>query len=752
MFYFTAIIFFPALLVLFLPAGLSLMGLVGGKDVDTETGTALAPIVGLAALSVVVSVLLHFKLPASSLLPVAVGINVAAIVQLRLAGRHDMRIDWRILAALLALCWLAYLILISPLLIDGRFGVMGYKVNNDPVFHSIMPEYLDTYGYNFATSAKGGFADAASDKFVVQGYPDSWHQILLLAMHLFARRAWMLFDLVEAFFAALMVPVAYVWLRKGNISKGWGLFGGLIASVGYIQMSYLFQGFAPQVAVVPFIYACLYLFYETIREGRRRLSVLAALLLQAGLSIYSFTILIWLAVFIVAILVHGYRSTRNLKRLAIDIGTVAFIGLIAVAMNPFTLLPMSAAYRMVADWSAANSMGNLISAQVPILPVFGMWPAGDHRGVPIGLLHWAAYTGALFVGILIYIGLKSRQSRPWLYLLAITVVVPAVILKVGASPYYFAKTLHVAGPVAGIAATAGLYRISTMGQRRWSAVLASVFAAVIALGYIFGLTVSNYTAIRFTSITPAEQFAELEDINRRFEGSKGPVLLLDTGEDWGKYLLANLNTGAPFATSYLGTIPVIRPVLAQAGINDMDSLKGIVSRKYPLVIIAKHQDISLPPPPYLSVYEGRLYNVYRAGPWPDTRDIISHRPFETAPGVIGAYRELQPGDTISMPFKRGFSSLLLSAYLWPEITDPERSVVFTAGGRSISVPLGFLPSVYDLPLKGDSGTVLRVKNSTPHPLRLDWVEGMRVSNDRAALFRYNGRNRHVFESMERISR
>lgn len=757
MFYLTAIAFYPALLALVVPVGLALTGMVGREESDAEARVAMAPIIGLAALSVVISLLLHLNLPANAILPVAVGLNLAAVVRLwgKLLGGSKFEtaalVGWRLLAVLLLTGWLAYIVLISPLLLSGDFGVLGYKVNNDTVFHSIMPEYLDARGYDFPIQAKDGFADAAVDKFVSQGYPDGWHQILLLAMRLFGRRSWQLFNFTEAFFMALMVPIGYAWLRRGRVSLRWALFGGFVASVGYIAMSYLFQGFAPQVAVIPLIYACLYLFYEILIEGRRRWAVPAALLLQAGLAVYSFTVLIWLAVFVGALIIYRAVLIGGWRGLIGDVAVAALIGLGAAAINPFTLAPIGAAFKMVTDWSAANSMGNLVSAQVPILPVFGMWPTGDHRGVPTGWLHPAAYLWAGAVVVLILIGLKAKENRPWLWLLVFAAVVPAVVLKIGASPYYFAKTLHIAGPVAAIAAAAGIYRVSASGRRT-----AAVF---LALFYIGGLAASDYVAVRFTAITPAAQFAELDMINQRFAGVKGLTLFVDTGEDWGKYLLANLKTASPFALSYQGPAPGVRDSRSDTGVNDLDSLKGILGRRYPLIVIAKSQDVSLAPPPYRAVYAGKFYNVYRTSGRPDGRDILSHRPFEASAGVSAAYRELQPGETVELSLGRKFASMLLSAYLRPQIPAAEldfpaltakQSITATVGGRAVRIPVGRLPDVYALPLAGDSGTVLRVKNTALYPLRLDWIELMREPNDRAALFRYNEKNRRVRQSIERF--
>jgi len=733
MFYITAIALYPALLALVVPIGLALVSLAAGRAEDEgEVRTALAPIVGLAALSVVISLLLHLRAPASTLVPAAVALNLAAFVWLGRAG--GLRFKPRLLAILLLTGWLAYLVLTAPLLMAGRFGVLGYQVNNDTIFHSIMPEYLNSHGYDFPVATKDAFTDAAVDKFVRQGYPDGWHQVLLLAMRLFGRRAYALFNFVEAFYAALVAPVGYAWLRRARVASGWALLGGFIAAVGYIQLSYLFQGFAPQVAIVPFIYACLFLFYLVLIEGRRRWAALAALLLQVSLAVYSFTILIWLAVFVLILLAYRLWLIRSLLGLKVELIATAAIGIAAVAINPFTFLGTAAAFKMVTGWSAADSMGNLVSREVPILPVLGIWPTGDHRGVPAGWLHPGAYLGAAIVIAIILVGLKARSGRPLLWMLCAAMAAPAVALKFGASPYYFAKTVHIAGPAAAIVFAAGSSFIWASGRRGR--------AALIICLYLVGLAGSDLVAARFTSLTPDKQFAELLRIDERFAGQKGLTLFIETNGDWGDYLLGDLLPVVPFALAYRGTAAsVVRPLSVSQGVNDLDSLKGIIGQEYSLIVIAKGQDKSLPPPRFVSVFSGDYYNAYQARPGPGRSDTLGHRPFETAAGA--SYLELRPGEAQSFTLRGGFKSLLVSAYLAGDGTGP---VTFSMNRLLTKVEMGRAPAVYALSLAADSSAALRVRNTAPYPLRLDWMERLRRPHDQAALFRYNDKNKRVFRS------
>ncbi|HEB12633.1 MAG TPA: hypothetical protein ENI11_03040, partial [Actinobacteria bacterium] len=307
MFYLIALGFYPVMLALVIPIGLLLTGIVEKRqEVDKEVGVALAPLAGLAVVIAGISVLLHLGAPARALVPILTFLNILAVFYLLFGFRR--RFHWpelKILLILAGLGLVAYAVLISPLLAGGQPGVLGYGVNNDPVFHAIIPEYIDANGYDFPASPNGGFAEAAVDKLVTQGYPDGWHQILLLAMRVFGLRAFFLFNFAEAFFAALLVPVAYIWLRKIGVSKLWAGGGGLVTGIGYTQLTYAFQGFAPQVAVTPFLYAGMFLFFEVIEERRRGLYVLlTALIIQAGLAIYSFTILLWIGIFLLCLVAY----------------------------------------------------------------------------------------------------------------------------------------------------------------------------------------------------------------------------------------------------------------------------------------------------------------------------------------------------------------------------------------------------------------------------------------------------------------
>src|SRR3972149_8680656 len=203
-FYALATGFGAALLALVFPIGMVLCRLSSGRESPGgEAETALAPVVGLAAMISLISLALHLGAPPSVLVPGAVVASWAAVggwLALRRrparrarAGRQGLS-GARRCAMPLFISFVSYLVLIAPLLLAGRPGVLAYRVNHDAVFHSIMPEYLEANGYNFSRSARDGFAEAAYDKFVNQGYPDGWHQILLLAKRLFQRRAYLLFN------------------------------------------------------------------------------------------------------------------------------------------------------------------------------------------------------------------------------------------------------------------------------------------------------------------------------------------------------------------------------------------------------------------------------------------------------------------------------------------------------------------------------------------------------------------------------
>ncbi len=744
MFYLIALGFYPVMLALVIPIGLLLTAIAAKREkLDAEVRVALAPLVGLAAVIAGISLLLHLGASTNVLVPVLLVLNLLSIFVL-VRGRFP-RPDLKLLFILFGLGLVAYAAVISPLLADGQPGVLGYGVNNDPAFHAIMPEYLDANGYDFPAPPVGGFAEAATDKFVAQGYPDGWHQILLLAMRVFGLRAFFLFNFAEAFFAALLVPVAYIWLRKIGVSRLWAAGGGLVAGIGYTQLTYAFQGFAPQVAVTPFLYAGLFLLYEVVEESRRGLYLLLpALVIQAGLAIYSFTILLWMGVFLLCLAVYKLGPGRRSAELKGDFMVVTGIFALAVFINPFSVISMGMAFKMVTGWSAADSMGNLISRAVPILPISGIWLTGDHRGLPIGLSLMISYVASVLVALVVLAGLRLKPGRLLLIVGLVTMIIPIGLLKIAASPYYFSKTIQLAGPVISIGVVAGLYWLSRQHQWRYPV----VFLAVL---YLAGVVLSGQRAAEFTTAAPDNRMEELFTINDRFSDKREPALFVETGEDWGKYALSNLNVASPFAMSYKGGAPDVRPILAGANVHDLDSLSGVLGREYPIVVIAKEQDISLAPPPFELVFAGKFYNVYktnRRGLEPS-----GHRPFETLTQFTNvSYLELDPGESVSVRIDRKHKAVLISAYLWSGTDVPAAKglAIASSGGRRVVFQVKQTPEVYMLPVPGGSRGQLTVKNNADMALRLDWVAPLSQLHDQAKLFRYNDKNKQVFQAVERL--
>ena len=712
MFYLVAIGFYPIFLAISLPIGLALFEF--SKGLGESRGSddfALAPVVGLAAIVAAISFALHLGAPSATIIPVLLVVDILAIISLWRRQLDFKKIKLQLGLAGLGL--IAYVLLILPLLTAGHFGVLGYGVNNDAVFHNIIPEYLNTYGYDFPKDLVGGFTEASADKLVVQGYPDGWHQFLLLAMRLFGLRAFFIFNFLEAFFSALLVPVAFVWLRKLKVSRMWAGMGGLFTAVGYLQLTYIFHGFAPQVAVTPFLYAVLFLIFRVMIEDQRRYLVLLALTLQAGLAVYSFTILLWVVLFLPVIAIYRVRATGSLACLKADIRSFAAALGLAAIINPFSVISMGRAFKMVTDWSAADSLGNLTSRIVPILPVFGIWPTGDHRGLPVGLWHIMAYAGGFLVLVVFLYGLSQKPGRALLISGTVAFVGPIILLKFKTSPYYFSKTLQLAAPMLVIGFVSGIYFLSRQGWWRF-------LALPLAIIYLFGAGFSARKAIIQTVATPDKRFSELFRINDRFLREPGRVLFVETGEDWGKYVLSDLKVASPLALSYRGDAPEVRPQLADRQVHDLDSLRGVLGRKYSLIIISKAQDKSLAPNPFELVFSGKYYNVFKKQP----RAVVplGHKPFEVGGDSKDLpYYELDPGKALNIVIDSTHRSLLVSAYLAPSPSRPSGEVKFSAGGRSINLLVKSKPAIYAVPLAGGPRENLKVINGTSGQLRLDWV-------------------------------
>lgn len=712
MFYLVAIGLFPALLILIAPLGLAVINWSCRftRGLPESFKEALAPVMGLAVLITGFGLALHLGVPAAVLLPGAVALNVIAASYL---WRRRPPIDWKGLARMSALAFAVYLVLISPVLKTGHFGVTGYNVSNDPVVHSTLADYLNINGYRFPDKWPAGFTSVAVDKLVYDEYPDGWHYILLLASRIFGLRAFALFNFTEAFFMALLAPVIYAWLRQLNVDRGWSIFGGLVAGTGFLQLSYVTQGFAAQAAINPFIYACLLIFYKLVAENRREFALPAGLLLQASLAVYSFTAFIWLSVFIVIVAGLTAVSSRSFR---IRAGAVsALLGVvIAAAINPFSIFSMVGAWRMVMDDSkVGGSMGNLVSAHVPILPVFGFWSTGDHRLAPVGMLHVLSYIfAAVALLVVAWALLRVRTDRNLLWGGLATMFITAVALKVAAGPYFFAKTIQIAAPMAAAALTAGLYHMRMRGGVWRGAGL------LLAALYAIGVAGSDAYIARLMPITPHERFAELSRISDRF---KSPSIRLglyyELNEDWGKYLLSDLKVVTPLTRAYGGAVPPMRASADTTRVLDLDNIEGVLGKRFDLIVIERKQDISLAPPPFEQVFTGRFYNVYKkvSGPVP-TR----HRPFEKFGESGDAYRQLEPGESLTVSTPAAFESILVAGYsLSGGAFEP---TVFSVRDLSVIKKIGRRPAVYLLDFSGPEKASLTIKNTGSSPVRLDWFE------------------------------
>lgn len=683
MFYLTAFTFFPIFLLATVPLGLGLSALIfrralsaendrreRGEDVSADIMMTLAPLLGLSALITVLGLTIRAGLSPTGLVPLVVGANGAVVVVLGFTGRRLVG-SWRRLLLPLLVAFFAYLVLMSPLLLDGQFEVLGYNTNNDPVFHAIIPEYIEANGYEFPAEFKSGFTQAAIDKLSQQGYPDGWHQTLLLARRIYGLRAYHLFNMALAFFASMVALVGYAWARQAGLDRRWSAAGAAVSAVGYLQLSYVFQGFAPQVAVTPFLYAALLALYKAVIERQRAYLWPAAFFVQAGLAVYSFTILLWLGSYLVALGVVRV-VTRELKGLGADAATALGAVALGSILNPFVLARLYTSLRAVLRFSDSDGLGNLVSAAVPILPALYIWPVGDHRLLPVGSLNRWSYIPAAVVFALLLVGLLSRSRRRFWLTAALSMVVPMVAVKLVAGPYYFAKTLQMAAPLVGLAVVAGIYRMSSS---RWRHPV--FFVAGILL---MGAAISNAALVQVIARTPTDRFAELLDINERFglnsvedramSRSRETALFLSRGEDWGSYLLAGFVTAAPLARTYQGGGPGIRGATdvyeAIKVANDIDDFYGVLSTRFDWLIIDRAHDVSLPPPPFEVTYSGRFYTVYkRTGP---ASAAIRHLPAEDAANPDSLpYLEVAPGRTVQLPVGVSFKSLQVSAYLFPHV-------------------------------------------------------------------------------------
>lgn len=685
----------------------------------------LTPVFGVAFLTLFLSFALHMFAGQT-----VIGLTFSLIL-LAFLYLVRQKLPFKKVGIIFFLMTLTYLLLVLPFLLVNGWIVTGYNVNNDPVFHNIMAEQFYSDGYKISNVNDGKTA-ALKDKIEQQGYPDSFHHLLGLAAKTMGMRSYRLFNFAEFFFLSLLAAVVYALLTTWTTPRH-PLFITVVAATSYLQLTYSFQGYAPQVAVTPFLFAGIGLIYllATSKEESGRLWPSLSLVFAAGLGVFSFSAFFWWSIYVLVLFSWLAYKKESLRQIAILL-VLAFV--VALILNPFAAKNLPKTMAMANTFSSA--LGILLSPKVPLLPVFSSWLAADHRLVPQGPFFYPSLVG-VFLGVLglLVAGLKLRH--PFLNLTFFSFFITLFILKFRAGPYYFAKSLQ---PFSVFVVTMALLGLLAQAQLKQGSRLLHLLFILALTVYVGLILLSGLIAFKFTSPAPQAAFHELESINKRYGLKNDWLLFISSREDWGRYLLSNFKVVSPQAIAHNG-LNVSRWSYLNNGRADLDSFKIDFSR-FKYLVIAKAQDQSLASPLYRQIYAGKYYNVYVRK---YSHSVLQrHLPLEIKDqsGASTPYLKLQPGQELMLNIKPAkFVSVLAKTANGLPKTNINRLnksslLLVSLGTKKQQVQVGSVFKLFQISTPVATRTI-SFKNNGNQVVELDWLELLKKPYPEQLIIKYN---------------
>lgn len=566
-------------------AGLCLMPILLQLGTSADLATVLIAIAGLAGWGLRVA------------RPLAGQIGLGAV----LADRNGTR--WALGGAALT-----YLLLMLPLVLTGRVGVLGYFLLNDPAWHTGLIEWLHQYGHSASSEVTTSY-EAVSQQ-VSAGYPLGTHAWPLVAIGLTGESAFALWTPVSAIAPAMLSIVVFVFARSTGASARWAAAIATIVAIGYLPMSYFAQGGSKELLFAFTFLLASWCVTQAVPRGESfvadwRMMLPAAVALAANAYVFGPGAALWLVPLVsiasAVVIARPGTATRRQALAAVSAATATLLFfLLPAIVKSIDLYDLA---RGTAE--AAGEVGNL-KGPVPVWEVFNAWLSYDYRNpawssaaAPLNVL--IALVAAVLAAIGLWRALRSRQL--FLPAAAASGVVAAVWVALNYNDYFFAKTLVTLAPVAGCATAAALlWMVGRQGGVRF----AGQAAAVLLVLTFFAA--AGMTYLRVTT-TPDARFEQLAEINERASGS-GPmlvaereeyaiVLLRDAG-GWNSFALAR--PGAPLRIAGEPT-PIYGPDTDGYLTSHYDQVNTVVTRNGP--------DGSRPPAAFEESFSTPYYTVWK---------------------------------------------------------------------------------------------------------------------------------------------
>jgi hypothetical protein len=592
------------------PLVFALVALGAGLLVDRAAaggipGMLLVPC-GVAAL-IVTGELMSYAETSAAMIPVAVVLLGLAGLALGRARLRPSEIDgWAVATAAAT-----YLIVCAPVLLAGRATMPGYLLDTTVGIHLAGTEFLSEHGRSFSDLAQSSLRGHL-EGYIGFRYPTGSYVLLLGAGRLTGQDLiWIYHPHLSAVLAASSLVVFFL-ARSAGLRAPLAALAGVLASVPGLVYAYALQGSIKEITLLPLVLllgAVIVLFPKLLTVGWRG-AIPFTVVTAAGIAVIGVSFAPWAATTGLVCLAIGTVAVRRGRLPGRTLAcTVAACVLVMAALALPTLLSLSSSVEITTNLSASNAVaaadpGNLVQPLKPV-QMLGVWLNGSHRTDPapkwktenwilIGVVAAAALLGLAFL---------IRRARWGLLAFAALSALVWVVLTDYGKIWADAKLLVIASPVAVLLAVLGAAGLLEAGRRIEGALLLGVVAGAIL--------VSDAFQYHDTNLLPTDRYTELLEIGERFRGA-GPTLTPDFDE-YGLYALRDMTPDGPGFAFKNERLLVLHdgsfPALGYS--YDLDRLPPRVVSEYPMIVMRRTPEQSLPPSGYRRVYAGRWYDVWR---------------------------------------------------------------------------------------------------------------------------------------------
>ena len=503
-----------------------------------------------------------------------------------------------------------YTIAIAPVLLAGRATLAAYLLDSTAGVQLAGADRLIEHGRDFSSLPESSYSLYLKAYFGLQ-YPSGAHVVLGLLGRLLPTDLMWVYQPFLASMLAFCTPSLWWLLRRFGATTVIAVTGAAVAAVPALVYAYSLMGAIKEISLLPVLLLLFALVVHWDRWlARGPLAALpAGVAAGAGFGVIGLAFGAWVVVAAVVLAAAAACAARRRElranAVASQIGALAAIvavGALPIVKDLASSLTLATSLSE-SNVAAANDPGNLLQP-IRWMQVFGVWLHGTHRVDPP--THFFATLSLItLVGIAAAFGLLAlARRREWTGLAFVggAALVWWLLTRRGTT-WTDAKLIVLSSPLVLLLAFLGVTGLAQAVRR----VEAGLLLAAVALGVLW----SDALLYHDTNLAPTARFDEQQEINSRFAG-KGPTLLTDFDE----YALFELRELQPSSPGF-----ALEPAFASMYSNgqavpygftvDVDELSLATISEFPLIVMRRSPERSLPPMGYALAWQGHSYEVWQ---------------------------------------------------------------------------------------------------------------------------------------------